>query len=92
LIRYHTSLGFPLLDSFPQIFRDEEGEALEGFVNVAASLSTDASVYDSLKRLRMTVTRAIGMEDREELGNDLAEMAEEYHEGWSSGSDEGEDD
>jgi len=37
------------------------------------------------------VARSILLEDREALSNDLAEMAEEYHEGWSSGSDEGED-
>jgi len=36
--------------------------------------------------------RSIGLEDREMIGNDLAEMADEYHEGWSSGSDEGDDD
>jgi len=45
-----------------------------------------------MKLLRTTVVRSIGLEDREMVGNDLAEMAEEYHEGWSSGSDEGDDD
>ena len=47
---------------------------------------------DNLKNLRTTVLRSIGLEDREALGNDLMEMADEYHEGWSSGSDDGEDD
>jgi hypothetical protein len=51
----------------------------------------DTAVSDRLKLLRTTVSRSIGVEDREALGNDLAEMAEEYHEGWSSGSDEGDD-
>ncbi len=81
-----------MLDSFPHIFRGDEGEALEGPLSVTASLSTDTAVSGRLKLLRTTVARSIGLEDRELLGNDLAEMAEEYHEGWSSGSDEGEDD
>jgi hypothetical protein len=49
-------------------------------------------VSGRLKALRSTVSRSIGIEDRETLGNDLAEMADEYREGWSSGSDEGDDD
>lgn len=60
-------------------------------VDVTASLTTDASVSGRLKALRTTVSRSITIEDREALSNDLAEMADEYHEGWSSGSDEGDD-
>ncbi|KAK0722891.1 tubulin nucleotide-binding domain-like protein [Lasiosphaeria miniovina] len=100
---YHSPLSFPLLDSFPRIFRDaaagstgsDDDDALlpsGTHINVTSSLSTDASVSARLKLLRATVVRSIGVEDREALGNDLAEMADEYHEGWSSGSDEGEDD
>ncbi|KAK0630824.1 tubulin domain-containing protein [Bombardia bombarda] len=88
---YNSTLQFPLLDSFPQIFRDDDGEPLKGSVNITSSLSTDTSVSDSLKLLRTTIARSISVEDREALSNDLAEMAEEYHEGWSSGSDSGED-
>ncbi|KAL2017127.1 hypothetical protein VTK56DRAFT_2549 [Thermocarpiscus australiensis] len=89
---YNSALQFPLLDSFPEIFRDDDGEALTGAVNITSSLSTDSSVSGRLKHLRATVIRSIGLEDRETLGNDLMEMADEYHEGWSSGSDEGQDD
>lgn len=88
---YHSQLRFPLLDSFPQIFKDEEGEPIKDHVNVTTSLSTDSSVSEKIKLLRTTVMRSIGVEDRETVGNDLAEMADEYHEGWSSGSDEGDD-
>lgn len=90
--RYHTSLAFPILDSFPRIFRDDEGDALNDRVAVTANLTTDTSVSERLKVLRATITRSIGIEDREELSNDLADMGEEYHEGWSTGSDEGDDD
>ncbi len=54
-------------------------------------MSTDSSVAARLKTLRSTVVQSIGLEDREDLGNALAEMADGYHEGWSSGSDEGDD-
>ncbi|KAK3692220.1 tubulin nucleotide-binding domain-like protein, partial [Podospora appendiculata] len=88
---YNSKLRFPLLDSFPQIFKGEDGEPLKESINITSSLFTDSSVSGKLKTLRATVARSIGLEDREGLSNDLAEMADEYHEGWSSGSDEGED-
>lgn len=90
--RYQTTLSYPLLDSFPEIFRDEKGEALKSNIAMTTSLSTDAELSGKLRGLRSTVTRFIGLEDRETLGNELAEMADEYHEGWSSGSDFGDDD
>lgn len=65
---------------------------MNGSAAVTTSLSTDAALSGRLKSLRSTVTRLIGVEDREALSNELAEMADEYHEGWSSGSDSGEDD
>ncbi|KAK3356990.1 tubulin domain-containing protein [Lasiosphaeria hispida] len=91
---YSTALAFPLLDSFPPIFRraSDPGTPLATAVNIISSLSADTAVSDQLKTLRTTVARSIGVEDREALGNELAEMAEEYHEGWSSGTDDGEDD
>ncbi|KAK0732838.1 tubulin domain-containing protein [Apiosordaria backusii] len=102
---YSTSLAFPILDSFPEIFtverdddeddgKDEkkEEEGREMTVRITTSLSTDSSVCTRLRRLKDTVIKSIGLEDREMIGNELAEMAEEYHEGWSSGSDSGEDD
>lgn len=90
--RYRSTLSYPLPDSFPHIFRDGKGEELKENVAVTTSLSTDAALSGRLKSLRSTVTRLFGVEDRETLSNELAEMADEYHEGWSSGSDSGEDD
>ncbi len=90
-VRYRTPLGFPQPDSFPHIYMGEDGAPLKGSVNVKATLSTDSSVSNRLNVLRNTVVRSIGLTDREELGNALAEMADEYLEGWSSGSDEGDD-
>ena len=93
MISCTTTLPFPILDSYPAVFRDEESdEPLRGAVNITTSLSADSSVYKRLKTLRSDVVPYIALEDRETLGNDLMEMADEYHEGWSSGSDDGEDD
>lgn len=89
---YGSSLRFPLLDSFPPIFRNDRGELATGAVDMTASLTTDTSVSDKLTMLRTTVTRSIGLEDRELLTHELADMADEYREGWSSGSDDGDDD
>lgn len=90
--RYRSTLAYPLLDSYPEIFRDGRGGALRGGVAVTTSLTTDGVLAGKLRGLRTTVTRFIGVEERESLSNELAEMAEEYHEGWSSGSDFGDDD
>lgn len=90
--RYRSTLNYPLLDSFPQIFNSDNGQALKSNMAVTTSLSTGSELSGRLKLLRSTVTRLIGLEDRETLSNELAEMADEYHEGWSSGSDDGEDD
>lgn len=90
--RYRSTLSYPLPDSFPDIFRDDKGEALKSKIAMTTSLSTDAELSGKLRALRSTVTRFIGLEDRETLSNELAEMADEYHEGWSSGSDFGDDD
>ncbi|KAK4177371.1 tubulin domain-containing protein [Triangularia setosa] len=102
---YSSPLAFPILDSFPEIFTvdkdseedDEERKKMEEqgremTVRITTSLSTDSGVCTRLRRLKDTVIKSIGLEDREMLGNDLADMADEYHEGWSSGSDSGEDD
>ncbi|CAK7228063.1 mtDNA inheritance, partitioning of the mitochondrial organelle [Sporothrix bragantina] len=92
--RYTVSLGFPLLDSFPYIYQQTTSGTAS--VPVTTALATDRAVADRLQALRTTVTVgapwAIGLEDREALGNDLAGMADAYHDGWSSGSDDGDDD
>lgn len=81
-----------MLDSCPRIFRDREGDAIRDPLSVRTVLSTDSSVTDKMKGLRTTVLRSIGLEDREDVGNELAEIAEGYKDGWSSGSDDDDDD
>ncbi|KAI1755368.1 tubulin domain-containing protein [Xylaria castorea] len=88
---YDSELAFPILDSYPKIFRDSNGNAVKEHMAMRTSLSTDTSVMAKVRGLRTTVIRSIGLEDREMIGNELAEIAEGYKEGWSSGSDDDDD-
>ncbi|KAI0552898.1 tubulin domain-containing protein [Xylaria curta] len=88
---YDSKLAFPILDSYPRIFRDNNGNAVKEHIAMRTSLSTDTSVMAKVRGLRTTVIRSIGLEDRETIGNELAEIAEGYKEGWSSGSDDDDD-
>ncbi|KAI0526591.1 tubulin domain-containing protein [Xylaria bambusicola] len=89
---YRSSLSFPILDSYPAIFRDSNRSTIKEHMAMRTSLTTDTSVMDKIRRLRTTVIRSIGVEDREVIGNELAEIADGYKEGWSSGSDDDDDD
>lgn len=71
---------------------EEENEGVEVKVKIIISLLIDLSVCIRLRKLKDMVIKSVGLEDREMLGNDLVEMVEEYYEGWSGGSDSGEDD
>ncbi|EFX05416.1 mtDNA inheritance protein [Grosmannia clavigera kw1407] len=90
--RYPVDLGFPLLDSFPHIY--QLTAAQQTSIRVTTGLATNSTVADSIQGLRSVVVApwAVSLEDREDLGNELAGMADAYHEGWSSGSDEADDD
>lgn len=89
---HQSTLSFPMMDSYPRIFRYANGTPISNPVSIKTVLSTDSSVTDKMRGLRSTVIRSIGLEDREDIGNQLAEIAEGYREGWSSGSDDDDDD
>ncbi|KAI1465014.1 tubulin nucleotide-binding domain-like protein [Daldinia caldariorum] len=88
---YRSSVAFPIIDSYPKIFRDSYDHPVKDRVSVRTALSTDSTVTDKVKALRSTVIRSIGLEDRETIGNELAEIADSYKEGWSSDSDDDND-
>ncbi|KAK9419222.1 putative Protein dml-1 [Seiridium unicorne] len=90
--KFQSELLYPMLDSYPRIFRDRENDPIRDPLSMRTVLSTDSSVTDKMKGLRTTVLRSIGVEDREDIGNELAEISESYKEGWSSGSDDDDDD
>ncbi|KAJ2986212.1 hypothetical protein NUW58_g5135 [Xylaria curta] len=88
---YRSELSFPLLDSYPKLFRDDNAHVVKECIAMRTALSTDTSVMAKVRGLRTAVIRSIGVEDREMIGNELAEIAEGYKEGWSSGSDDDDD-
>lgn len=87
---YETSLKFPLLDSYPRIYTQLTSELLD--VGISTTLATDNSMVQRIKNLRQDATRLAALDEREDLSNDLAELADAYHDGWSSGSDDDDDD
>ncbi|KAI1801619.1 tubulin nucleotide-binding domain-like protein [Daldinia bambusicola] len=89
---YRSLVAFPIIDSYPKIFRDRYGHPVKDRISIQTALSTDSTVMDKVKALRSTVIRSIGLEDRETIGNELAEIADSYKEGWSSDSDDDDDD
>ncbi|KAI1167822.1 tubulin domain-containing protein [Nemania serpens] len=88
---YFSGLSYPMLDSYPSIFKDNHGNRIKEPLAMRTSISTDTSVMTKVRGLRTAVIRYIGLEDRETIGNELAEIAEGYKEGWSSGSDDDDD-
>lgn len=90
--RLRSNSLFPILDSFPTILRSPDGGAIKDHTALKTSLTTDSSVMHKVKGLRSAVIRYISVDERETVGNELADIAEGYKEGWSSGSDDDEDD
>lgn len=91
--RFTAPLLFPLLDSFPASMLDiGSGEARR--IAVHSGLTTSTMVADQVRAIEQIVRRMhmVGIDERETICNGLQTMAEEYDEGWDSGSDSDEDD
>jgi hypothetical protein len=83
-------LLFPLLDSYPSsIFDVGSGHAIK--LAVHAGLTTSTAVANQVRAMEQLVKRLVGIEERESLCNGLQVLAEEYDEGWDSGSDSDDD-
>ncbi|KAF2845684.1 mtDNA inheritance protein dml1 [Plenodomus tracheiphilus IPT5] len=81
---------FPLLDSFPaSIFDVGSGHAAK--LAVHAGLTTSTAVAEQIRAVEQVAKRLTGIEDKEALCNGLQVLAEEYDEGWNSGSDSDDD-
>ncbi|KAF2461862.1 hypothetical protein BDY21DRAFT_329839 [Lineolata rhizophorae] len=52
------------------------------------SLSTTSSIADRIRAAEAAVRKLVSVDEREALSNGLRTLAEEYEEGWLSGSDE----
>lgn len=89
--RYTAPLLFPLLDSFPQTMFDV-GSGNNTKLAVCTGLTTSTAVADQIRSVEQFVRRIVNIEEREALSNGLQILAEEYDEGWDSGSDSDDDD
>ena len=86
--RHHSSLEYPLLDSFPPIIpfsRDHTHLA------VHTSLSTTSRISKRIKALQGVVKKMAKLDEREALSNGLGAISEAYEHTWHSGSDESDD-
>lgn len=88
--RYTAPLLFPLLDSFPKSMF-EVGSGNTEKLAVHAGLTTSTAVAGQIRTLEPIIKRMINIEEREALSNGLQVLAEEYDEGWDSGSDSDDD-
>lgn len=89
-LRFATPLLFPLLDSFPKsIFDVGTGNATK--LAVHTGLTTSTAVAEQIRAVEQLVKRLVGIEEREALCNGLQVLAEEYDEGWDSGTDSDDD-
>lgn len=88
--RFYSTLEFPVLDSFPHDLVSGQTQA-GSTMGVRAALSSTTAIGDQVKELRKFVGRALASNERETLGNGLADIEEAYRDRWDSESDSGED-
>jgi hypothetical protein len=85
---YTTSQAFPVLETYPRIFA---GVSSKKNLTVRTTLDTNSKIADSIRQMEQSVRRLVTLDERESLCNGLKTIAEEYVEGWESGSDDGDD-
>lgn len=86
--KFDARAPFPLLDTFPNtLFQVEDTVSL----NIRAGLITSSRTKRHILDIRNMTTRAIDVDERETIYNDLTEIANSYTHGWDSGSDSGDD-
>lgn len=88
--RYSAPLLFPRLSSFPTLF--DVGSGLGDKLAVHSGLTTSTAVAQEIRTLERLVGRMVSLDERESLCNGLHTFAEEYDEGWDSGSESDMDD
>jgi hypothetical protein len=83
---YNTNLAFPVLSSYPSIFGSRHAS-----LAMKASLSSNSNISTWLRALADN-SIVLGWDEREEISSELRTWADEYIEGWESGSDDDWDD
>lgn len=84
---YPTDVAFPQLDAFPDTLFGNSSQEL----GVRAALVSSSETSSRIKDLSRVISKAIEVETREALLNDLAGLGAAYEQGWQSGSDADED-
>ncbi len=84
---YPTAVPFPRLDAFPATLFGTAGQT----PGIRVALMTTSETSTRLKAMGHLISRAIEVDTREELLNDLAELGEAYEEGWQGSSGSGGD-
>lgn len=87
--RFHTSLEFPIVDSFPGIFptHNPTDPLNETTCGMDTALMTTTSVISHITELKKSVGRAVKVQEREVLLNGLDEIVDIFQDGWNSDSD-----
>lgn len=83
--RFHTTLPFPVLDSFPQNMFPELRSKEK--ISILAALTVSSRTAERLKVYETLAGRVAGVDERETLVNGLGEIRETYETGWMSDSD-----
>lgn len=86
---YHTSLLFPMIDSFPRIYNI--GSKNETSLAVRSTLTTSTTVADRIRQIEQAVRRSVGVDEREALCDGLQRICEEYEEDWEDDSQDDDD-
>lgn len=87
--KFDARTPFPLLDTFPDtLFRVDGASTLD----MRAGLVTTSQTKHRILEIRNMTSRAIEVDEREAIYNDLTEIATDYAHGWDSGSDSDDDD
>ena len=86
--KFDARSPFPLLDTFPDTLFPLNGATS---LDIRAGLVTTSQTKHRVLDIRNMTSRAIGVDEREAMYNDLTEVANSYTHGWDSGSDSGDD-
>jgi hypothetical protein len=84
---YTTDVPFPQLDSSPHTLFSPSSSDL----GIRAALTTSSETRTRLTDMGLLISRALAVDAREALLNDLAELGEAYTEGYQSSLESGED-
>jgi hypothetical protein len=83
--RVTSTLGFPMVDSFPSILPTVGPPDHNGTESTAVGtkLETSDAIVDRVKGIREVVARYVAVDERENLMNGLEEMVDGYQHGWT---------